>query len=135
MRIFEVCIISKLLYGLVIAVLGKAERGRLDGFQARRLRRILRIPPSYYSRVSNARVLGMAGKENLSTSLVRQQMTLMGKIAFRPNHDAVLRSIFQPNSFKLRHLPGPAKRGRPRIRWPVYVLVNVWVLLARSSSF
>ena len=24
--------------------------------------------------------------------------------------------------FELRPLPGPAKRGRPRIRWPVFVL-------------
>ena len=50
-HIFEACIISKLLYGLVTAVLNKAERARLDGFQARCFRRILKIPPSYYSRI------------------------------------------------------------------------------------
>ena len=35
LRIFEVCTISKLLYGLVTTVSGKAERGRLEGLQAR----------------------------------------------------------------------------------------------------
>ena len=53
-RIFEACILSKLVYGLVTAVLNKLERRRLDGFQARCIRRILKVPPSYYSRISNA---------------------------------------------------------------------------------
>ena len=57
LMIFEVCIVSKLLYGLVTAVLNKNERRRLDGFQARCFRRILKVPAAYYSRISNARVL------------------------------------------------------------------------------
>ena len=113
---------TELLYGLVTAVLAKAERGRLDGFQARCLRRILKIPPSYYSRISNLHVFARAGQKRLSEMLMRQQMILMGKLAFRPPYDPVRSSIFQPHSFKLRVLPGPAKRGRPRIRWPVQVL-------------
>ena len=31
-------------------------------------------------------------------------------------------SIFEPHTINLRPLHGPMKRGRPRIRWPVYVL-------------
>ena len=64
----------------------------------------------------------MAGKDKLSDGLVRQQMTLMGKIALRPNDDVVRKSIFLSNNIALRPLPGPAKRGRPRIRWPVHIL-------------
>ena len=115
-RIFEVCINSKLLYGLVTAVLTKAERGRLDGFQVRCLRRILKVPPSYYSRIPNLQVLTMAGQKRLREMLMRQQMILMGNLAFRPPHEPVRSSIFQSHSFELRPLPGPAKRGRPRIK-------------------
>jgi hypothetical protein len=122
LRIFEACIVTKLLYGLVTAVLNKAERGRLDGFQARCIRKILRVPPAYYSRISNLRVLAMARKKWLSEMLVKQQMILMGKLAFRSDSDVVRCSIFNPTTCELRRLPGPAKRGRPRIRWPVYVL-------------
>ena len=121
-RIFEACILSKLVYGLVTAILNKLERRRLGGFQARCIRRILKVPPSYYNRVSSARVLAVAGKEQLSNLLVRQQMTLMGKIAFRPNDDVVRKSIFLPNNVSLRPLPGPAKRVRPRTRWLVHIL-------------
>ena len=64
----------------------------------------------------------MAGKKPLSEQLVRQQVIMMGKIAFRPQHDVVRSSIFIPGSLKLRPLPGPARRGRPRIRWPVQIL-------------
>ena len=120
--IFDSCIVSKLLYGLVIASLNKSEYRRLDGFQARCLRRILKNPSAYYSRISNARVRKMAGKDILSQYLMNEQMILMGKLAFRDNEDVVRRSIFLPNSCELRPLPGPAKRGRPRARWAPQVL-------------
>ena len=64
----------------------------------------------------------MAGKKRLSEMLVKQQIILMGKLAFRSDSDVVRCSIFNPYTCELRRLPGPAKRGRPRIRWPVYVL-------------
>ena len=110
------------MYRLVTAVFNQNERRRLDGFQARCLRRILKVPAAYYSRVSNARILAMAWRKPLSEHLMRQQVILMGKIAFSPNTDVVRKSIFMPSSIELRPLPGPAKRGRPRARWPVQVL-------------
>ena len=122
LRIFEACIISKLVYGLVTAVLNQNERRRLDGFQARCIRRILKVPAAYYSRISNVRVLKMVARRPLSEQIMKQQMILMGKIAFRRDSDVVRQSIFIPSTIKLRLLPGPAKRGRPRIRWPVQVL-------------
>ena len=64
----------------------------------------------------------MAARRPLSEQIMKQQMILMGKIAFRRDSDVVRQSIFIPSTIKLRLLPGLAKRGRPRIRWPVQVL-------------
>ena len=64
----------------------------------------------------------MAGKKPLSEALLKQQMIMMGKLTFRPSDDIVRKSIFEVGTFKLRPLPSPAKRGRPRIRWPVHIL-------------
>ena len=46
-NIFSACIATRLLYGLQAASLNKTERRRLDGFYARCLRRILKMPPSH----------------------------------------------------------------------------------------
>ena len=63
-------------------------------------------------------------------------MILMGKIAFHPSHDVLRKSIFIPGTLELRPLQGPAKCGRPRIRWPVQVLdMYIYALLAHMSSF
>ena len=62
LRIFNACIVSKLMYSLFAGCLNKCERRRLDGFHARCLRKIYRVPPAYVSRVSNAAVFAMAGQ-------------------------------------------------------------------------
>ena len=49
--IFQATITSPLLYGLSSAWLNVAERRRMDGFQARCLRKILGIPSAYVSRI------------------------------------------------------------------------------------
>lgn len=53
---------------------------------------------------------------------MRQQVILMDKIAFSPDHDVVRKSMRIPGAFKLRALLGPTKRCRPRMRWPAQVL-------------
>ena len=108
---------SKLMYGLVTAVLNKSERRRLNGFQARCLRRILKVPSAYVNRISNARLLSMAQDRLLSSTLEKHQMILMGKLALRPSDDVVRSSIFMPDGINLKRVVGSLKRGRPRIRW------------------
>ena len=46
-RIFQACVVSKLLYCLHTMWLNKAELRKIDGFQAKCLRSILHIPPPY----------------------------------------------------------------------------------------
>ena len=55
-RIFEACIGSQLLYCLHTVWLNKAALRKLDGFQARCLRKIPGVPHAYVSRISNLEV-------------------------------------------------------------------------------
>ena len=52
--LFNSLIISKLLYGLDGTQLNESEKRRLDAFHAKCLRRILKVPHSFYSHVSNS---------------------------------------------------------------------------------
>ena len=58
--IFNACITSKVLYSLESLWLLQTDRSRLDAFQCSCVRQILRIAPSFISRVSNADVLSRA---------------------------------------------------------------------------
>ena len=124
LEIFQACVVSKLLYGLVAATLNAAERRRLDAFQAWCLRKIARIPHSYYSRVSNLAVRTMCEQTPLSQQVVQQQMIYMGKLARRSGTDLVRSLIFEPNNLTLRQPTGKRRRGRPRQRWGATVIAN-----------
>lgn len=117
LRVFEACVVSKLVYGMSAAFLNKAERRRLDGFQARCLRKILHIAPAYYSRVSNQEVLSKAGCRQVSSQVLQQQMILMGRVA-RGDLGTDARSMFfASGSCDLQPLPGKRCVGRPRKTW------------------
>merc|ERR1711904_200515 len=79
-QIFQAVIASKLLYGLSTAWLNTAEQRRLNGFQARCLRRVCNIKASYVSRVSNAKVLEKAGQITFLKQLLKQQLKLFRKV-------------------------------------------------------
>ena len=112
--------------------LTKVQKRRLDGFQARGLRRILGIPPAYVSRVSNAEVLRQAGALALSLQIETAQLHLYGRLARLP-YDSPLRAlVFQPGGVE----PVPAglrRRGRPRLRW-VEVLTTAALKTAGSAE-
>ena len=79
----------RLWFALAISVLR-----RLDGFQARCLRIILNIPPSYISRISNAIVLQRAGAESASDQLRKRQLLQLGKISRSPPDSALRGASF-----------------------------------------
>ena len=117
LRIFEACVCTKLIYGLFTAALTGKQKRRIDGFQARCLRKILRIPGAYYSRISNQTVLKIAGYEPLSESVARQQMRYLQKIAARNDSDPVRNFVFKAGSSELQGFAGKRRRGRPRTSW------------------
>jgi hypothetical protein len=92
-RFFDACCVSKLVYGLQSATLSQVERRRLDGFQCRCLRRVMRIPSSYISRVSNNTVLKRARATKVSQRILAQQMLYFGQLARRDDDDPVRAAV------------------------------------------
>ena len=119
LAIFDSCVLSKLLYNMHSLCLNTSEARRVDAFHVRCLRKILKIPPSFYSRVSNTTVLEQAGANTASSALLERQLIWMGKLALRNDDDALRQSIFQARADrKAPKLPeGRRRRGRPRKCW------------------
>ena len=102
--VFEACVVSKLLYGLTSACLNKCEKRRIDGFQARCLRKIMKVAPAYWSRVSNQTVLARASSRPVSQQLLKHQLIYFGRIASRNPTDPVRDSILKREGVELREL-------------------------------
>ena len=101
-RIFEVCVLSKLLYCLHTAWLNKTELRRFNAFQAKCFRKILNIPPSFVSRISNKIVLEQSGRQEISSILTYRQLVLLGKIAALPSTDVRMQCVFSGQTLRPR---------------------------------
>ena len=99
----------------------QTEKKKLDGFQARCLRRILRIPHAYYSRISNQTVLEIAGGKLLSSKILQQQIRYMEKLRERPDEDHARACIFEPGRCGTQKKEVERKRSRPRAHWVTQV--------------
>ena len=117
LEVFNACVLSKLMYGLHTAWLNKAERARLDSFQARCLRRIFKIPSSYISRTPNSTVRSLAGQRPLSHTLLQRQLLLYGHVANQLSTSPIRRSVLQSADVCPIKPQGPRKSGRPRHLW------------------
>ena len=117
LRIFNATIVSKLTYGLATAVLGVAEKRRLNGFHNRCLRSIWGIKPSFISRVSNQSVLETTNQKPLTHHLARQQLLLYGKAARALDGGLMRESTFSPKTLLPATDRFVRKRGRPRLEW------------------
>ena len=116
LEVFNACVVSRLKYGLFTAVLYKADMRRLDGFQARCLRRIHGIRPAFYSRVSNATVLQCGSQRPLSEQISEQKLQFVTELALRDPSAPFRNLIFHPDGL-LRETTGKRNVRRPRTRW------------------
>ena len=128
-------VVSKLVYGLSTACLNKAHRRRLDGFYARGLRRILRIPAAFVSRVSSKAVYQAAGVQPLSEQLVKRQLVLLGQVARAPATDPLRRDVFIGDTLRPVISHYIRRVGRPRVNWTEYVLKVGAERLGGQASF
>ena len=117
LRYFDCFVLARLSYGLSSTWLVSAQRRRLDGFHARCLRRILRIPAAYISRVSNEEVRQRAGVIPLSETILKRQLYLLRKVAISPQGDPLREDTFRESSILPQAGRYVRKIGRPRQEW------------------
>jgi sorting nexin-29 len=110
-------VISKLVYGLSTLWPVKIQRRRLDGFYAIGLRRVLRIPAAFISRVSNKTIFEKAGVRPLSEQLLKRQLVLLGDVAGLPAGDPLRRNTFIGSSLTPSVAHYVRKVGRPKQNW------------------
>ena len=113
--------LQKLLYSLHTAWIPASSARKLDGFHARCLRSILKVPHAYLSRVSNAQVLQQAGVPALTQTLRERQLKLFGELARKGDTSLLRQVVFQPGTLEARRWPGLRRQGRPRQAWATSV--------------
>ena len=86
-RVYGAVVVTKLMYGLISITLSKADADKIDAFQMKRLRNILKVKHPYWSRISNKKLFEMGndklGNEQdkkclkkLSSRLIERQIVL-----------------------------------------------------------
>ena len=94
LEVYNACVVCKVTYNLHSLWLMQAEIQKLDAFHVTCLRRILKIAPSFYSRISNQTVLEKAQSRSISNILLEQQLNFFGALARRGNEDVLKSSVF-----------------------------------------
>ena len=122
LELLHALVVSKLQYGLSTIWLAKAQRRRLDGFYARCLRKVLGIPPAFYSRVSSKTVFERAGVLPLTEQILYRQLVLLGKAARSPADSLLRRCVFIDDSLRPQVGRFVRRVGRPRLDWTAQVM-------------
>jgi len=117
LAIFRSMVETKLFYSLSCCCLNVAQQRRLNGFQAKCLRQIMGIPPSFISRASNKEVLRRAGYLEATTSLVQSQLRILGKVLRAPATSQLHSCAFQPGTLQPTTSHYVRRVGRPRKEW------------------
>ena len=95
----------------------------IDGSQASFLRRILKVPASFISRVSHKTVRRRCSTLRFSTFIFRSQLRWLGHILRKPPDHPLRLVLFQPHTdLEPRRPPTndrvtKAVRGRPNLDW------------------
>ena len=113
---------SKLLQCLATACFVKADLRRIDGFQCRCLRKILKIPPSFESRISNQEVRRQANVPPLSTTLLERQLLLLGRVLMADSDSPLKTASFISGTWQQATDRSVRRVGRPRKEWVPAVL-------------
>ena len=122
LRFFYAFVVSRLQYGLASLWLVTAQRRSLDGFYARCLRRILRIPVAFVRRISNKTVLARAGVVAFSEQLLKHQLDLLRRAAVAPEGSPMRRDTFMGDTTCPQIGRFVRVVGRPRQEWTSQLL-------------
>ena len=134
LKVYRSLVESRLMYALCTGCYKKAELRRLNGFQAKCLRTILRIPFAYLSRISNTVVRDRAGWKCASRLLLERQLIFLGKV-LRSTPDNPLSEIsFIPGSLQPATSRFVRRIGRLRKEWIPEVLPHVLFLAGGEAN-
>ena len=126
LEVFSALVEAKLLYSLVATCPRKADLRRLDGFQCRCLRQILRIPPAFVSRVSNKVILEKAGARPFSKKFSQRQLLMLGRIVRAPADNPLQKVSFIPGTLWSAANRYVRRVARPRKEWIASVLAEAY---------
>ena len=121
-KFFDAFILSKLRYGLSTVWLVTSQRRRIDGFVARCLRSLLRIPSSFVSRISNAAVLERAGTKPFSQQVLKHQLSLLRKVSLTEAGHPLRKDTFADATLIPQIGRFIRRPGRPRQDWTSQLL-------------
>ena len=131
---------SKVLYGLECIQLTQPDLDKINSFQMKSLRRILKIPPTFIDRsYSNQRVLDvLRDTHRLSIHLfsqiwLKRKLKLFGHILRSSPDDPLRQVLFEYNSFTPRI--EYRRPGRPRTDWLLQSFKDAFALLGRGDEF
>ena len=122
--VYDAVIVTKLLYGLASVPLTRADCNKIDAFQMRGLRKILKIKHPYWSRVSNNQILRIANEkldkkdneiQRLSQRLIKKQITLYAHILRESEEDPMKKISINENGSRVK--ADFRRAGRPRTKW------------------
>ena len=110
-------------YGLETVELTHAEQDKLDAFQMKGLRRILKVPPTHIDREwTNKKVYELASVESgrpiqrFSDTWKKQLLKLLGHLLRTKPEDPMHQVCFEGNTKQPRDIP-KRRVGRPREHW------------------
>jgi hypothetical protein len=115
--LLESLVMSKIRYGTSSAWLSKADLRRIDGNQASCLRTLLRIPPSFVSRVSNETVRARACQVCISSTIRSAQLEFLSKVILDPSKKILKDVAFHGDTVTSRTSACARRVGRPKHNW------------------
>lgn len=135
--IYDAVIRSKLVYGLCTTALTQAQIKRVDAFQMRGIRQILKKKThTFVNRANtNAALLEEASRrrfpeseekiKTFSEHYIKQGQALFGHVLRCSEEDPLRQVTFEPNSARPM-LPEKYRVGRPRLHWTIENMTQTW---------
>jgi len=139
LTVFDAVVRSKLVYGLEVTQIPKYIMQKLNVFQLKGLRNILKLDPTYIDRFNtNKRVMDLANQKknpesvpgkNIKTFenyVQDKQKSLIKHIVRLPDEDPLRQCTLEPGSI-LPHVVHNRRVGRPRENWAWSAFEKVYV--------
>ena len=139
-RVFDSILRSKILYGLECIQLTQSDMAKLNAFQMKGLRRILKFPPTFIDRsITNQRVLDILRVsyqiriDLFSHTWLHKKLKLFGHILRSSPDDPLRQVLFEYNTFipKIEY----RRPGKPRTSWLLQAFKDAFEKLGRAEEY